>query len=87
MDAIVFAIIIVVAIAGPSVLALVRYWRANPDRRLSWRRVAENAGDTDPEHFRRPSWQAWPFMGGGHSGGGDSGGGGGGDSSGGGGSS
>jgi hypothetical protein len=40
-----------VAIAGPSILALVLYWRNNPDRRLSWRRAA----DTDPEHFRRPS--------------------------------
>jgi uncharacterized membrane protein YgcG len=71
MDAITLAIAFV-AITGPTLLALALYWRANPDRRLSWRRAAENAGDTDPEHFRRPSAQ-WLFMGGG---GGDSGGGG-----------
>jgi uncharacterized membrane protein YgcG len=81
MDAIILAIVIFVAIAGPSILALVlywrnNYWRNNPDRRLSWRRAAENAAGTDPEHFRRPSAQ-WLFFGGGgaSSGGGDSGGG------------
>jgi hypothetical protein len=76
MDAIILAIVIFVAIAGPSILALVLYWRNNPDRRLSWRRAAENAADTDSEHFRRPSAQ-WLFFGGGgaSSGGGDSGGG------------
>jgi hypothetical protein len=71
-----------VAIAGPSILALVLYWRNNPDRRLSWRRAAEDAADTDPAHFRHPSGQWLLFMGGGDSGGGgggsDSGGGGGG---------
>ena len=59
-----------VAIAGPSILALVLYWRNNPDRRLSWRRAAEDAADTDPAHFRHPSGQWLLFMGGGDSGGG-----------------
>ena len=87
MDAIILAVIIFVAIAGPTLLALALYWRNNPDRRLSWRRAAENAADTDPEHFRRPSAQ-WLFFGGG-GGSSDSGGGGGsgGDSGGGSGSS
>jgi hypothetical protein len=80
MDAITL-VIAFVAIAGPSVLALVLYWRNNPDRRLSWRRAAENAAVTDPEHFRRPTGQWLFFMGGGNSSGGggssDSGGGGG----------
>jgi hypothetical protein len=76
MDAIILAVIIFVAIAGPSILALVHYWRNNPDRRRSWRRAAEDAADTDPEHFRRPSAQ-WLFFGsGGGSGGGGGGGGG-----------
>jgi hypothetical protein len=35
-----------VAIAGPSILALVLYWRNNPDRRRSWRRAAEDAATT-----------------------------------------
>jgi uncharacterized membrane protein YgcG len=61
MDVITLAIAFV-AIAGPSILALVLYWRNNPDRRLSWRRAAEDAADTDPEHFRRPSAQ-WLFFG------------------------
>jgi len=80
MDAIMLAVIIFVAIAGPTLLALVLYWRNNPDRRRSWRRAAEDAADTDPEHFRRPSVQ-WLFFGGGGNsgGGGDSGGGSGGD--------
>ena len=73
MDAITLAIALI-AIAGPSILALMLYWRNNPDRRLSWRRAAENAADTDPEHFPRPSAQ-WLFFGSG-----DSSGGGGGDS-------
>ena len=74
MDVMTLAIAFV-AIAGPSILALVLYWRNNPDRRLSWRRAAEDAADTDPEHFRRPSAQ-WLFFGsGGDSGGGDDGGG------------
>jgi hypothetical protein len=55
MEIITLAIIGIVAIAGPTVLALLLYWRDNPDRRLSWRRAAENAADTDPAHFRRPS--------------------------------
>ena len=82
MDVMTLAIAFV-AIAGPSILALVLYWRNNPDRRRSWRRAAEDAADTDPEHFRRPSGQWLFFMGGGDSGGGgggrDSGGGSGGD--------
>jgi predicted MFS family arabinose efflux permease len=79
MDVMTLAIAFV-AIAGPSILALVLYWRNNPDRRRSWRRAAEDAADTDPEHFRRPSVQ-WLFFGGGGNsgGGGDSGGGSGGD--------
>ena len=62
MDAIILAIIIFVAIAGPTLLALLLYWRNNPDRRRSWRRAAQDAADTDPEHFRRPSAQ-WLFFG------------------------
>jgi hypothetical protein len=77
MDVVILAIIGFVAIAGPAILALLLYWRDNPDRRLSWRRAAENSADTDPEHFRRPSGQAWLFFMGG---GGSSGGGGGSDS-------
>ena len=71
MEAMTLAIAFV-AIAGPSILALVLYWRNNPDRRLSWRRAAESSADTGPEHFRCPSGQ-WLFP----TGGGDSGGGGG----------
>jgi hypothetical protein len=80
MDAIILAVIIFVAIAGPSLLALMLYWRNHPDRRRSWRRAAEDAADTDPEHFRRPSAQ-WLFFGSGgdSSRGGDGGGGSGGD--------
>jgi uncharacterized membrane protein YgcG len=76
MEIITLAIIGFVAIAGPTVLALLLYWRNNPDRRLSWRQAAENAADTDPAHFRRPSGQWLFFMSGGDSSGGsDSGGG------------
>ena len=32
-----FGIIIFLAIAGPTLLALALYWWRNPDRRLSWR--------------------------------------------------
>jgi hypothetical protein len=73
MDVITLAIAFV-AIAGPTLLALALYWRNNPDRRLSWRRAAEDGADTDPEHFRRPTGQ-WLFFGSE----GDSGGGSGGD--------
>jgi hypothetical protein len=73
-------VIAFIAIAGPSILALVLYWRNHPDRRLSWRRAAENAADTDPEHFRRPSVQWLFFSGGGDGGGGGDDGGGGGSS-------
>jgi hypothetical protein len=80
MDGIIFGIIIVLAVAGPTLLALGLYWWRNPDRRLSWRRALEESSDADRDHFRRPSWRTGglPFMGGG-----DSGGGGGGDSGGG----
>jgi uncharacterized membrane protein YgcG len=76
MDAIILAVIIFLAVAGPSLLALALYWRQNPDRRRSWRRALEESSDADRDHFRQPSWRSggW-FMGGG-----DSGGGGGGDS-------
>jgi hypothetical protein len=87
MDGVIFGIIIVLAVAGPTLLALGLYWWRNPDRRLSWRRALEESSDADRDHFRRPSWRTGglPFMGGGDSGGGggDSGGGGGGDSGGG----
>ena len=79
MDGIMFGIIIFLAIAGPTLLALALHWWRNPDRRLSWRRALEESSDADRDQFRRPSWRTgWPFMGGG-----DSGGGGGGDSGGG----
>jgi hypothetical protein len=55
MDPILFAIITVVVIAGPCVLALALW--ANRDRRRSQRRAAENPGDPNWEHLRRPSWQ------------------------------
>jgi hypothetical protein len=83
MDPILLAVIGVVVIFGPVVLALLLW--ANPDRRPG-RRRAESAGDTNREHVRRPSWLGWLYMGGGHgpggvgggghSGGGESGGGG-----------
>jgi uncharacterized membrane protein YgcG len=87
MDPILFAIIVLVVIFGPVVLALVLW--ANPDRR-PWRRRAQNVGDTNREHVQRPNWRAWLYLGGGHGpggtgGGGYSGGGGGGGESGGGG--
>ena len=63
MDAIILAVIIFVAIAGPSILALVLYWRNNPDRRRSWRRAAEDAPDTPPAHDRRGRWGGWVFCG------------------------
>jgi hypothetical protein len=72
MDVLTLAIAFV-AITGPTLLALVLYWRNNPHRRLSWRRAAENTAATDPEHFRRPSGQWLFFMGGGASGGGSGG--------------
>jgi hypothetical protein len=68
-------VIAVVALAGPTLLAIVLYRRNNPDRRLSWRQAAENTADTDPAHFRRPSAQWLFFMGGRDGGGGDLGGG------------
>jgi hypothetical protein len=82
MDPVLFAIIIVVAVAGPCVLALLLW--ANRDLRLSKRRAAEHSGDTNQEHVQRPFWQGWLYTGGGHGtggvgGGGHIGGGGGGD--------
>ena len=55
MDAIILAVIIFVAIAGPSILALVLYWRNNPDRRRSWGGGGEEGDENETEHFRRPS--------------------------------
>ena len=69
---ILFAIIVVVVVFGPVVLALVLW--ANPERR-PWRRRAEHVGDANQEHVRRPSWRAWLYMGGGHGPGGTGGGG------------
>jgi hypothetical protein len=57
MDAIILAIIIFLAVAGPTLLALALYWRRNPDRRLSWRRALEESSDADRDHFRGPSWR------------------------------
>jgi hypothetical protein len=66
MDVITLAIA-VVAIAGPTILAIVRYRRNNPRRRPS--------ADTDPEHVPRPAWwQPWRSIGGTESGGSNSGG-------------
>jgi hypothetical protein len=57
MDGVMLGIIIFLAIAGPTLLALVVYRRNNPDRRLS--------ADTDPEHIPRPAWwQPWRSIGG-----------------------
>jgi hypothetical protein len=70
MDLITLAIIGFVAIAGPTILAIVLYWRGNPDRRPSWRRAAENSRDAGSEHVPRPSWwQPWRSIGGAGSGG------------------
>jgi hypothetical protein len=69
MDAIILAIIVVVAIAGPSVLALVLYRRLNPNHRVRWR-------DADRELPHRDWRPGLFYMGRG----GDSGGGSGGDS-------
>jgi hypothetical protein len=78
MDVITLAIVGFVAIAGPTILALVLYWRDHPDQRPSWRRAREHSRDTDPEHFPGPNWwQPWRSIGGTGSGGGrDNGGGG-----------
>jgi hypothetical protein len=71
MDGVMFGLIIFLAIAGPTLLALALYWWRNPDRRLSWRRALEESSEADRDQFRRPSWRGgWPFMGGGGSGGG-----------------
>jgi hypothetical protein len=68
MAGVMFAIVIFLAIAGPTLLALVLYRRNNPDRRPS--------ADTDPEHIPHPAWwQPWRSIGGTGSGGGSNGGG------------
>jgi hypothetical protein len=56
MEIITLAIIGFVAIAGPTILAIVLYRRNNPNRRPS--------ADADPEHFPRPAWwQPWRSIG------------------------
>jgi hypothetical protein len=66
MDGVMFGIIIFLAIAGPTLLALALSWWRNPDRRLSWRRALQESSEADRDQFRRPSWRGgWPFMGGG----------------------
>jgi hypothetical protein len=73
MDVITLAIIGFVAIAGPTILALMLYWRDHPDQRPSWRRAWEHSRDTDPEHVPGPTWwQPWRSIGGTGSGGGSS---------------
>jgi hypothetical protein len=63
MDGVMLGIIIFLAIAGPTLLALLVYRRNNPDRRPS--------ADTDPEDIPRPAWwQPWRSIGGTGSGGG-----------------
>jgi hypothetical protein len=58
-------LIIFLAIAGPTLLALALYWWRNPDRRLSWRCALEESSEADRDHVRRPSWRGGgPFMGG-----------------------
>jgi hypothetical protein len=49
MDPILFAIIIVVAIAGPSVLLLVLYRRRHPGRRVRWLRRSEDLDNPKPQ--------------------------------------
>ena len=57
MNGVILGLIIFLAIAGPTLLALVVYRRNNPDRRPS--------ADTDPEHIPHPAWwQPWRSIGG-----------------------
>jgi hypothetical protein len=63
MDGVMFGMIVFLAIAGPTLLALVVYRRNNPDRRPS--------ADMGSEHIPRPAWwQPWRSIGGTGSGGG-----------------
>jgi len=55
MNGVMLGIIIFLAVAGPTLLALALYWWRNPDRRLSWRRALEESSDADRDHFRQPS--------------------------------
>jgi hypothetical protein len=43
MNGVMLGIIIFLAVAGPTLLALALYWWRNPDRRLSWRRALEES--------------------------------------------
>jgi hypothetical protein len=52
MDVITLAIIGFVAIAGPTILALMLYWRDHPDQRPSWRRALEHAVTPTPSSSR-----------------------------------
>jgi hypothetical protein len=62
MDGVMFGIIIFLAIAGPTLLALGLYWRRNPDR---WRRAREASRDADRQPVPPPSWwQPWRSIGG-----------------------
>jgi hypothetical protein len=57
MDGVMFGIIIFLAIADLTLLALALYWWRNPDRRLSWRRALEESSEAGRDQFRRPSWR------------------------------
>ena len=62
MDGVVLGIIIFLAIAGPTLLALGLYWWRNPDR---WRRAREASRDADRQPVPPPSWwQPWRSIGG-----------------------
>jgi hypothetical protein len=67
MDGVILGLIIFLAIAGPTLLALALYRRNNPDRPPS--------ANTDPEHIPHPAWwQPWRSIGrSGSNSGGDSG--------------
>ena len=51
MIVILLAIIGFVAIAGPTILAIVLYRRNNPGRRLRWRRTSEDLDAPKPRGF------------------------------------
>jgi hypothetical protein len=48
--------VMTLAIAGPSILALVLYWRNNPDRRLSWRRASRGRRRHRPGALPASEW-------------------------------